>query len=94
MAETKKGAGTIIGRLDPVWRYVFWAYLAFWAIILVLGGVASVVFGAPPAVMTAVVILGSWSPTIVLLVMLRSPKPGMTIVDFYRRAFRGRLDLP
>jgi CAAX amino terminal protease family. len=78
-------------KLNPMWTYTIAAYLAFWAIILVLGGLASMVFDAPPAVMTGITILGSWSPTIVLLLMLRKLKPGLTIKGFYKQAFHDRL---
>ncbi len=81
-------------KINVMWQYVITSYLAFWAIILVLGGMAAMVFDAPPAVMTAITILGSWSPTIVLLLMLGKLKPGMTVGDFYRQAFRARLSLP
>jgi membrane protease YdiL (CAAX protease family) len=79
--------------MDPMWKYVVCAYLVFWGIILVLGGVASMVFGAPAGVMNAISILGSWSPTIVLLLMLKRLKPGLTVAGFYKRAFRERLDV-
>lgn len=81
-------------KLDPMWQYTIAAYLAFWVIILVLGGLAAMVFDAPPAVMTGITILGSWSPTIVLLLMLKKLKPGLTIGGFYKRAFQAKLSVP
>ncbi len=81
-------------KINVMWQYVIYSYLAFWSIILVLGGLASMVFDAPPVVMTGITILGSWSPTIVLLLMLKKLKPGMTIKDFYKGVFRERLNLP
>jgi uncharacterized protein len=100
--QAPPGAGTHVQEprrrlprrtVDPMWKYVAYAYLAFWAIILVLGGSASIVFDASAGVMNAIIILGSWSPTIVLLLMLKKLKPGMTVAGFYRKAFRGRLDV-
>jgi uncharacterized protein len=62
---------TEMKKMDVMWKYAIFAYLAFWAIILVLGGLASMAFDAPPVVMTGITILGSWSPTIVLLLMFK-----------------------
>lgn len=81
-------------KINLMWQYVIYSYLAFWAIILVLGGLAAMVFNAPAVVMTGITILGSWSPTIVLLIMLKKLKPGMTSSDFYKRVFQARLNLP
>jgi len=81
-------------KINVMWQYVIYSYLAFWAIILVLGGLASVVFDAPPVIMIGITILGSWSPTIVLMLMLKKLKPGMTIRDFYKSVFKARLNIP
>lgn len=74
-----------------MWRFVAFAYLAFWAVILGLGGFASMVLGAPEPVMKGIAVLGSWSPTLVLLALRRRLLPGGSVRDFYARAFAGRI---
>lgn len=74
-----------------MWKFVALAYLAFWTIILGLGGLASAVLGAPEPVMRGIAVLGSWSPTLVLLVMRRKLLPGGSVRGFYAKAFAGRI---
>lgn len=71
--------------------YVAAAYLAFWIMVLVLCGGASMVFHAPPLVMRWLSDLCAWSPTIVLFLMLPRLRPGVTAGQFLRESFSGRV---
>jgi membrane protease YdiL (CAAX protease family) len=79
------------GTNPNMWKFVAYTYLAFWAVILGFGGFASMVLGAPEPVMRGIAVLGSWSPTLVLLALRRRLMPGGSVRDFYAKAFAGRI---
>ena len=73
--------------------FVVCAYAFFWAVILLIGIV--VITGLLPgegAPMNLMIALGSWTPTITLLVLFKKIFPGSSIKTFYRNAFKERLN--
>lgn len=81
-----------VRKIDHIWRYVIFTYLLFWFMILGIGGTAIFVFKVSQPVMMWVTTLCSWAPTIVLLIMLKKLKPGLSISGFYKKAFAEKLN--
>ncbi len=78
-------------KWNAIMRYIIAAYLLFWVVILVFGGLASVVFEAPPLIMQMITILGSWTPTLALLLLLHKIKPEFTINSFFKKVFSKKI---
>lgn len=73
-------------------KYIVFTYLLFWFMVLGIGGVAIFVFNASPFVMRFISALCSWAPTIILLIMFKKLNPDLTIREFYKKAFKEKLD--
>lgn len=72
-------------------KYVVLSYAVFWVMVLGICGTASMVFHASPVVMRILSNVCAWAPTIVLLVGFKYFCPDLSIKNFYKRAFGGKV---
>ena len=73
--------------------YVGLSYFVFWFMVLGLCGTASMVFHCLPVVMRILSNICAWAPTIVLLIGFKYFCPDRRIVDFYKKAFGGKVNI-
>lgn len=74
-------------------KYIIASYLVFWFMVLGICGTASMVFHCPPVVMRILSNVCAWAPTIVLLVGFKKFCPGITVKQFYKKAFDGKISI-
>lgn len=78
---------------NVMWKYVIFAYILFWVMVLGLCGTFSMVFNASPLTMRWLSNLCAWSPTIVLIIMFKKLKVNKSLQEFYKDAFSGKISL-
>ena len=77
--------------LDRSWQYVLVTYLVFGAMVLGICGSASMIFHASPLVMRILSNMCAWSPTLVLFAGFKKWCPDMSVKQYMKRAFGGKL---
>lgn len=74
-------------------RYVLYTYALFALLLLILGGIATVLLHGTPLVMRWLTAITAWTPTYVLLFLFRRLYPDSTIKSFIKHAFSEQLNL-
>lgn len=82
-----------MGEINLIKKYVLYTYLVFWIMILSIGGIVSMLTNSNYFAMQCVVVICSWTPTIVLIALSKKILEGMTLKEFYKKAFRDKLSL-
>ena len=76
-----------------VLQYVINTYLLFVLLMIVLGGIATVLLHGTQLVMKWLISITAWTPTYVFLLMFKKLYPNSTIKDFYKNAFYEKLNI-
>lgn len=72
--------------------FVVCSYAFFWVLIFTAVGISSGNEELLSAIFPYVQVFGTWTPTFALLVLFKKLYPGWTIKEFYKNAFRKRLN--
>ena len=74
-------------------QYVICTYGLFGILLLTLGGIAMEFLNGTPLIMRWLTAITAWTPTYVLLLMLKKLYPDSTVRTFFKRVFSEKLDL-
>jgi len=73
--------------------YIVYTYGLFALLLIVLGGIGTILFNGTPLVMKWVVSITAWTPTYVFLLMFKKLYPDSTLKEFYKNAFRKKINI-
>ena len=82
-----------IKEISNIKKFVICTYLVFWLMILALGGLVVTVTNNNNFAMQWVVVICSWSPTIVLVILSKKLLNGISLKEFIKGAFRDKVSL-
>lgn len=73
-----------MNEIKNIKQYVLYTYLVFWMMILGIGGLVSTLTNSNYFAMQWVIVICSWSPTIVLFILSKKILNGVTLKQFYK----------
>lgn len=73
--------------------YIVYTYGLFALLLIVLGGIGTILFNGTPLVMKWVVSITAWTPTYVFLLMFKKLYPDNTLKEFYKNAFSKKINI-
>ena len=73
--------------------YIVYTYGLFALLLIVLGGIGTILFNGTPLVMKWVVSITAWTPTYVFLLMFKKLYPDSTLKEFYKNAFSKKINI-
>jgi len=76
-----------------IMQYVIYTFGLFVLLLLILGGIATVLLHGTPLVMRWLTAITAWIPTYIFLLMFKKFYPNSTVKDFYKKAFSEKLNI-
>lgn len=73
-------------------QYLVYTYGLFILLILVFGGIGTILLNGTPLVMKWVISITAWTPTYVFLLMFKKLYPNSTLKEFYKNAFSKKIN--
>jgi len=74
-------------------QYVIYTFVLFVLLLLILGGIATVLFKGTSLVMRWLTAITAWAPTYIFLLMFKKLYPNSTVKDFYKKVFSEKLNI-
>ena len=78
-------------EIKNIRKYVFYTYIVFWIMILIIGGLVSMLTSSDYFAMQWMMVICSWSPTIVLFALSKKILKGTTLKQFYKDLLREKV---
>lgn len=76
-----------------IMQYVLYTYGLFGLLLIIFGGIATLLFHGTPLAMKWLTAITAWTPTYVFLIMFKKLYPNTTVKEFYKKVFNAKLSI-